>query len=98
MRRDRLNIVSLMETMIGKRDSKKVISKCGYLNGVKFSSSGNSGGMCLWCEDVDLSVLALHDHHILVKVNNREEIVFDMVYVGIYAWSTNGLKFKLLIS
>lgn len=54
--RDRLAMVFLMETKIDNKRLKKILSKCGFVNGMCFSSVRNSRGIDFWWRDINVVV------------------------------------------
>lgn len=69
----------------------KIRNRCGFSNGLCLSSDGNSGGVGLWWNDLDVSVLSFSSHHIhaVVVDENQNPIWHD---VGVYGWPETGNK------
>ena len=57
-----------METMLDTKILEKVRNRCGFTDGLCLSSNGNSGGIGLWWQDLDVSVISFSSHHVLAVV------------------------------
>ena len=90
--RERPNIVFLMETMLDTQILEKVRNRCGFSNGLCLSSNGNSGGIGLWWNELDVSVISFSSHHVLAVILNDQKNP-SWYAVGIYGWPETGNKF-----
>ncbi|XP_021725132.1 uncharacterized protein LOC110692446 [Chenopodium quinoa] len=84
-RREKTNIVVLMETMIDEDKLVIVWNRCGFTDGICVSSRGNSGGMGFWWRDVKVNVSSYSIHHFIVDVCDHENNP-SWRAVGVYGW------------
>lgn len=71
--------------MISSHKLERVLSRRGFINGLCFSSNGNSGGLGLWWNDLNIHVFSFSQHHLIVEVHDKEYNLSWMA-VGIYGW------------
>ncbi|KAL2932982.1 Protein lin-28-like protein A [Bienertia sinuspersici] len=82
---ERPNLVFLMETMIDGGILEKIKRRCGFDNGLCFSSDGNSGGLGLWWRGINFSLTSISNHHIMGDIlDNNGAVVWRAM--AIYGW------------
>ena len=71
---------------------EKIRSRCGFSDGLCLSSNGNSGGIGLWWNNMDVSVVSFSAHHIhgVVLDDNKNPWWHA---VGIYGWPETSNKY-----
>lgn len=52
VRREKPELVFVMETMVSGEHMERVRKSCGFSNGINVSNIGNSGGLGLWWNDL----------------------------------------------
>ena len=65
--------------------------KCGFSEGLCFSSVGLSGGIGFWWRDINAHVVSYSTHHVSVEIRNDEDVVV-WTAVGIYGWPETSNK------
>lgn len=74
-----------METKIDAHRLELIRNRCGFMNGVCFSSNGRSGGMGLWWRDCGVNVCSFSHHHVEVDVCDADYIPVWKA-VGVCGW------------
>ena len=79
--------------MITKEKLDIVRVGCGFDFGFYFSSLGNSGGLGLWWNGFDVSLISYSTRHIMIEVVELDGVNKWFTY-GIYGWADHSQKNK----
>lgn len=64
---------------------EKIRNRCGFSDGFCLSSNGNSSGVDLWWNDLDVFVLSFPSHHIhAIMLDEHKNLSWHDV--GIFNW------------
>uniref|UniRef100_A0A803LSC1 Reverse transcriptase zinc-binding domain-containing protein n=1 Tax=Chenopodium quinoa TaxID=63459 RepID=A0A803LSC1_CHEQI len=82
-----------METKVNGSYMERIMRRCGFVSGINVSSSGRSGGLCLWWRELEIEVISYSNHHIAANICDTEGVPCCSA-VGVYGWSEVSNRYR----